>query len=145
MKLNKSNLFVLVWVTHLFIYYATYLSAIAIAFKNYSELYKVFFGFAIGLFGWPIKQLPLFFVIPLLLMLILIKRKLNEKWFIAYVSSICFAYLIKYIWLFFNYKDDIMLGYPEPVNTIYFILPSLIVSITCNWLIFKKQYEKFGV
>ncbi len=145
MKLNKTKLFTLIWVLHLFMYYFTFMCVYKITNIDYNNFYIVLFGFVGGLVGWPIKQLPLFFIIPLLLMLILIKTKFQKKWFIAYITSICFTYLISYLWLFFNYQDDVMLGYPKTTNTIVLIIPSLIVSTACNWLIFKKTYKKLNI
>ncbi|SEA71543.1 hypothetical protein SAMN04487990_1315 [Bizionia paragorgiae] len=145
MKLNKTNLFLLIWVLHLFVYYLIFMCLYKIANNDYNEFYTVLFGFIGGLIGWPIKQLPLFFIIPSLLMLILIKIKFQKKWFLAYVMSICLAYLTNYFWLFFNFQNDIMLGYPKTNNTIIFIIPSLIVSIVFNWLIFRKTYKKLGL
>lgn len=145
MKLTKPNLFTLIWTAHLFFYYLSFVLFYRVASNDYEELYTILLGFSLGLLGWPIKQLPLFFIVPMIIMLILTKTKLQKKWFLAYSLSICLAYLTKYIWLFFKGKNNILLGYPEEVNTIFFIIPSLIISIICNWLIFKNQYKKFGV
>jgi len=121
------------------------MSTYKIISNDYQDFYIVFFGFIGGLIGWPIKQLPLFFLVPLAIMLLLIKIKLKQKWFISYTISICFAYLTKYIWLFFDSKENIILGYPDAINTVYFIIPSLVVSIFLNWLIFRKTYIKLGL
>lgn len=144
MKLNKSNLFILIWVIHLFIYYLVFSFANRVSINDYEELYTIFMGFTLGFMGW-VEQIPLFFTIPLLLMLILIKTKLKQKWFNAYVISICSSYLINYLWMFSNNKHDKILFSPDQVNLIYFIIPSLIVSILCNWLIFRIKYEKLGI
>ncbi len=101
-------------------------------------------GFALGFMGW-IEQIPLFFMIPLLLMLVLIKTKLKQKWFIAYVFSISSSYLLNYLWMFSNNTHDKILFSPDEINLIYFIIPSLIVSILCNWFIFRKAYIKLGI
>ncbi len=144
MKLNKTKLFTLIWATHLFIYHLIYLTALKIARHDYNELYNIFLGFIGGLIGW-FEQIPLFFLAPLLLMLILIRTKLRQKWFISYVVSISSSYLINYLWLFSNNTHDKIFGMPESINLIYFIIPSLIISILCNWLIFKKTYKKLNI
>jgi hypothetical protein len=144
MKLNKVNLFLLIWVIHLFIYYAIYLSSNAVLFHKYDEIYKVVLGFIPGFMGL-FEQIPLFFFIPLVLMLILIKIRLKIKWFKAYIISIIFAYLTNYVWMFSNNKHDLIMGSPESFNLIYFIIPSLVVSIFLNWLIFRKIYIKLGL
>ncbi|WP_438711189.1 hypothetical protein ACSTS3_21865 [Aquimarina muelleri] len=144
MKLNKSNLFILIWVIHLFIYYLVFSFANRVSVNDYEELYTIFMGFTLGFMGW-VEQIPLFFMIPLLLMLILIKTKLEQKWFIAYVVSICSSYLINYLWMFSNNKHNKILFSPDEINLIYFIIPSLIISIGCNWVIFRKKYTKLGV
>ncbi|PZW36959.1 hypothetical protein LX95_02908 [Mesonia algae] len=144
MKLNKINLFLLIWVIHLFIYYAIYLSSNSVLFNKYDEIYKVILGFIPGFMGI-FEQIPLFFFIPLILMLILIKTRLKIKWFKAYVISICSSYLLNYVWMFSNNKHDIIYGMPEQINLIYFIIPSLVVSIALNWLIFRKTFKKLGL
>lgn len=144
MKLSKSNLFVLIWGGHLLIYYAAYLSSIVVLYGSYNKLHKVLFGFAIGIYGG-LEQIPLFFIIPILLMLLLIKTKLKQNWFMAYSISICFAYLANYLWLYLNNTHDKILFSPKSTNLIYFIIPSLIVAILCNWFIFKKQYKRLGL
>lgn len=144
MKLNKSNLFILIWVFHLFIYYLVFSFANRVSINDYEELYTIFMGFTLGFMGW-VEQIPLFFMIPLLLMLILIKTKLNQKWFMAYIVSICSSYLINYLWMFSNNKHDKILFSPDSINLIYFIIPSLIISIAFNWLIFRKTYIKLDV
>ena len=144
MKLNKSNLFTLIWLTHLFTYYTIYNIILRISRNDYTKFYDVIFGFAIGLYGL-FEQLPLFFIIPIVLMLILIKTRWRKKWFIAYVLSICFAYLTNYLWIFSNNKHDIILYSPDSINLIYVILSSIGISILLNWLIFKKQYKKLGL
>ncbi len=144
MKLNRSNLFVLVWCVHLFIYSTTYQIIIRLIYNDFKGFYLVFIGFLsafIGLF----EQIPLFFFIPLLQMLVLTKTKLKHKWFLAYTFSICSSYLINYIWMFSNNKHDKILFSPDEINLIYFIIPSLIISILCNWLIFKKTYKKLNI
>ncbi len=139
MKQNKLNLFVMIWVVHLFVYYLAYSLSIRISNNEYEELYTILLGFTLGLMGL-IEQVPLFFVIPIILMLILIKTKLQQKWFIAYVISICLAYFSDYFWMYLNNKHDKILFSTNSINLIYFIFPSLIISIVCNWLIFKKKY-----
>jgi hypothetical protein len=144
MKLNKLNLFVIIWVIHLFIYYLVFSLSIRVFNNNYGELYTVLLGFILGFMGL-IEQIPFFFVIPILLMLILIKTKLKQKWFIAYMISICFTYLLNYLWMYSNNKHDKILFSPNSINLIYFIVPSLIVSIACNWVILKKTYTQLGL
>ncbi len=140
MKLNKLNLFVIIWLIHLFIYYLVFSLSIRLSNNDYKELYTILLGFVLGFMGW-IEQIPLFFMIPILLMLILIKTKLRQKWFIAYIISICFAYLLNYLWLYANNKHDKILFSPYSTNLIYFIIPSILVSILVNWLIFKNKYK----
>ncbi len=144
MKLSKTKLFLLIWITHLLIYYLVFSFINRFSINDYSELYTVFMGFILGFMGW-IEQIPLFFIIPLLIMLLLIKTKLKHKWFLAYTFSICSSYLINYIWMFSNNKHDKILFSPDEINLIYFIMPSLIISIICNWLIFRKSYKKLNV
>jgi len=115
-----------------FIYYLTILK---ITRQNYNELYNVFLGFIGGFIGW-FEQIPLFFLVPLFSMLILTKTKLKQKWYMAYAVSICSSYLINYLWMFLNNKHNKILGMPESINLIYIIIPSLVVSIFLNWLIF---------
>lgn len=141
MRPNKFSLFVMIWIIHQFIYYLAYSLSIRVANNDYKEIYTVTLGFILGFLGL-IEQIPLFFIIPIILMLILIKTKLQQKWFIAYIISICFAYLSNYFWMYLNNKHDKILFSNESYNLIYFIFPSLIISITCNWLIFKNKYKK---
>lgn len=144
MKLNKTKLFIIIWLAHLLIYYAVYLSLIAILQQKYAHLYRAPFGFAVGLYGG-LEQTYLFFIIPIALMLLLIKTKLDNKWLIAYGLSICISYLINYLWLFSNGKDYVIFYTPNSINLIFFIIPSLGISILANWLIFKKKYVKLKV
>lgn len=144
MKLNKSNLFILIWGAHLFIYYLIYATTLKIVRQDFNELHNVFLSFVVGFIGL-LEQIPLFFLIPLFLMLILITIKLKYKWFLAYVVSVCLGYLGNYLWMYSNNKHDKILGMPEQINLIYFIIPSLMFSILCNWIIFRKKYEKLGV
>lgn len=143
MKLNKLNFFLQIWGIHLFIYYLVFSLSIRVFNNNYEELYIVLLGFILGVLGW-IEQIPLFFMVPILLMLVLIKIKLKQKWFIAYIISICLAYLSNYLWMYSNNKHDKILFSPDSSNLIYFIVPSLIVSISCNWLLFKNKYKRLA-
>lgn len=86
MKLNKPKLFLLIWIFHLFIYYMIFAFSNRIVSNDYEELYTVL----LGLIGW-FEQIPMFFIVPIVLMFILIKTKLKNSWFIAYVSSILFS------------------------------------------------------
>ena len=144
MKLNKSNLFLLIWLTHLFTYYTTFSFILKIANKDFKDFYNVLWGFAIGIYGL-YEQIPCFFLIPLILMLILINLKFKMKWSIAYILATFFAYSIDYFWIFSNHKHDIVLYSPDSINLILLIISSLIISILCNWLIFKKTYLKLGM
>ncbi|WP_324027817.1 hypothetical protein QSV08_07690 [Maribacter sp. BPC-D8] len=144
MKLNKSNLFLLIWITHLFAYYSTFSFILKIANNDYKEFYNVFWGFAIGLYGL-YEQIPCFFLFPLLLMLILINIKSKLKWFTAYILATFFTYSIDYFWIFLNHKQDIVLYSPDSINLILLIMSSLLVSIIFNWLIFRKTYIKLDL
>ena len=144
MKLNKTKLFVIIWLTHLFVYYAAYLSLIAVLQQKYAHLYRAPFGFAVGMYGG-LEQVYLFFLIPTILMLFFIKTILKNKWFLAYAVSICIAYLMNYLWLFLNNQDYEIFYTKNSINLLYFIVPSLIISVYSNKLIFKKKYLKFKV
>ncbi|MEM6893675.1 MAG: hypothetical protein AAF554_08295 [Bacteroidota bacterium] len=143
-KLSKPNLFVLIWITHLFIYNLSQHAILRVTLQDYNEFYYVLLGFLGGFYGW-FEQLPLFFLAPLFLMLLAIKTKSKPKWFLAYTISICAAYLANYLWMFSNNKHAEIFGMPESINLIYFIVPSLLISILCNWLIFKKIYKVLGI
>lgn len=144
MKLNKTKLFIIIWLTHLFIYYAVYLSLIAILQQKYAHLYRAPFGFVVGLYGG-LEQTYLFFMIPLLFMVALIKSKFKDKWFLAYGISISLFYIINYIWLFLNDNDYEIFYTLNSINLLYFIIPSIGISVTANWLIFKNKYNRFKV
>ncbi len=144
MKLNRSNLFLLIWATHLLVYSTTYHISIRVVFNDYREFYNVFLGFLSGLMGW-FEQIPAFFVIPILIMLLLTRTKLKQHWFLAYTISIGISYLGNYLWLFSINTHDKILFSDKTINLIYFIIPSLIISILCNWLIFKKTYKKLNI
>jgi len=144
MKLNKSKIFVSIWGIHLFIYYSIYLFSSAIANNHYTELYKILFGFTLGIMGW-LEQIPAFFIIPILIMLILIRTKLKNKWFLAYALSINSAYLANYLWIFSNNKHTIIPFSLNSTNLIYFIIPSLLGTIILNWFIFKNKYKKMNI
>lgn len=144
MKLSKSNLFVAIWIVHLFVYYTTYSIILRIIKNDFNEFYFVFIGF-VGSFIGIFERIPFFPIIPLAIMGILVKKSVKLKWFFAYSLSVFFTYIINYCWLFFNRKNDMTIDYPNSTDLIYFILPSLIVSILCNWLIFRKKYKKLGV
>ena len=144
MKLNKTIFFIIIWLTHLFIYYAVYLGLIAILQQKYAHLYRAPFGFAVGLYGG-LEQVYLFFMIPAALMFVLIKTALKKKWFIAYGVSICMLYLINYLWLSLNGKAHDIFYTINTIDIIYFIIPSLVISIVANWFIFKKKYLRLGV
>lgn len=144
MKLNKTRLFIIIWLTHLFVYYAAYLSLIAILQQKYAHLYRAPFGFAVGAYGG-LEQVYLFFLIPTGLMLLLIKTVLKDKWFIAFIVSTCVSYLTNYLWLFLNNEDYEIFYTKNTINLLYFIVPSLIITVFSNKLIFKKKYLKFEV
>lgn len=144
MKLNKTKLFLSIWVFHLFIYYTTFSFILKVANKDYREIYNVFWGFAIGLYGL-YEQIPCFFLVPLFLMLILIKVKFNLKWLTAYILSTVFAYAINYFWIFSNHKHDIVLYSPDSINLILLIIFSLFAAFIFNWLIFRKTYIRLGL
>lgn len=144
MRLNKTNLFLLIWVVHILIYSTAYHISIRIAFKDFREFFSVFLGFLSGFAGW-FEQIPFFFLIPLLLMLVLIKTKLKNQWLLTYILSTSIAYLGNYLWMFSINTHNKILFSAEQINLIYFIVPSLLTSILCNWLIFKNYYKKLKV
>lgn len=146
MKLNKTKLFILIWLVHLFIYYLVYLLSIAIIVGNakLTEIYKVIFGFAFGIYGG-MEQIPAFFLIPLVFMLVLINFKLKKNWLKAFIISTSICYLVNYLWMLFNGKHKILFFMSDAPNLIYFIIPSLVISIALNWFIFRKTYKKLGL
>lgn len=144
MKLNKLTLFLLIWLTHLLIYYSTFSAILKIANNEFKEFYNVLWGFAIGLYGL-YEQIPCFFIIPLVLMMILINTKFKEKWFISYCTATIFSYLLDYFWIFSIHKHDIVLYSPDRINLITLILLSLSASILFNWLIFNKNYKELQI
>jgi len=143
MKLDKSNIFFYIWLIHLLVYYTTYTITIRILTNNFNQFYIVFWGFT-GSFIGLYERIPFFFLIPLIFMFILIYKKINTNRFSTYIISIYSAYIINYIWLFFTGKHVMTID-DQPINLIYFIIPSLLTSTLLNWLIFKNKYKESEV
>lgn len=141
MKLNKTNLFALIWILHLFIYYTSYVVIIRIVENNYDEFYTVLGGFIGGIMGW-FEQIPFFILIPIIIMLILINTFLKKLWFRAYLIATGVSYLLNYLWMFLEDKYMSVLYSTMTVNLIYIIIPSLLVTFLINWMIFRKTYIK---
>lgn len=144
MKLNKTNLFVVLWLMHLFVYYSIYTLFLKVYLNDYEDFYVIFTGFIVGLMGL-FEKVPFFVFIPFISMLLLIKTKFKNHWFSAFSISIVSSYLLNYIWMLSRNTHRLLLYSPEKHNLIYFIIPSLLFSILANWLIFRKNYRYHSV
>ncbi|MCS4229180.1 hypothetical protein [Sphingobacterium sp. BIGb0165] len=138
--LHKPRLFLLIWLLHILVYYSIYLIVLRILKNDYEAFYTVLGGAIGGLIGW-LEQIPFFILIPISIMLALINSFLKKKWFEAYLIAILTAYLADYIWLFSEDKNNGVLLSTIDIDLIYLIIPSLLISILSNWLIFKRYYK----
>ena len=145
MKLNKNILFLKIWTLHIYTFYFFFIFIYKLLTNDVYDYYIIFFGFLYGIIGWPILQIPLYFIVPTLLMLLLLKSKTLNSWFIAYVASVCFSYMGKFLFLLlYDRQSTFLLGKSGDINSLYILLPSIIISVIFNWLIFRKQYERLS-
>ncbi|NRS89925.1 hypothetical protein HNQ02_002859 [Flavobacterium sp. 7E] len=130
------------WISHLFIYYfiLVFLSSLFSARKFFSveSLKMLLSSPLLGLIGY-LDHFPCFFVFPIILMLFLYYRIFKKEVFNSYKYSLLISYSILYIYLFNinGLKSDFY-----DIDFYVFIIPSLILSITVNWLLFGKNEKK---
>ena len=153
----KSNNFlnVKIWILHIIIYYTIinflyqfltyfFLQWTIVELDFLGKILAGPIGGIIGLFD----NFPLFILIPVTIYVILLKLKLNC--FSSYFLSLM-TYLLPYIYNFStggNTKISFFRGTWEKgyykLDYIFILLPSLIVSILVNWLVFRKTYKKLS-
>lgn len=153
-KTNKIWIFILIWLVHIIVYYFIF-GNIDNLINNYYSDWDFFFEESIsrslsspitGLFGW-YDGLPFFVMIPIGVMLILVLTMMRKNWFIAYTISCVSCYLGMYLYTILIDKSTNL--YQSGINGledltlqhIFLIIPSLIISILINKLIFKNKYR----
>lgn len=153
--LKKLSISIKIWLFHVVIYYTTtnfFLQYLTYLYQNWTILkieflLKILAGPIAGIIGF-FDNFPLFVLIPITIYnILLLKFKLKHH--TSYYLSIIASYLIPYIYnfIFFNTKISF---YKRPneyyvkIDLIFILLPSLIISILLNWLIFRKIYKKLS-
>lgn len=76
-------------------------------------------------------------------MIVIINTNYKKQWFKAYLFSVFIAYLFSYL---YNKKTCEMYNSEEHITThidvLVTVIPSLIISTSLNWLIFKNGYKQ---
>lgn len=140
-SINKIKFFSLIWVLHIFVYYTIFVILLRIFENNYQEFYTVLGGFIGGIMGW-FEQIPFFIIIPIIIMTILVNTIFVKKWYTAYIATVIISYLLDYLWLLLEGKNNSILFSTIHINLIYIVVPSLLATILINWLVFRRKYNR---
>jgi hypothetical protein len=152
MKKNKSDIF-RIWFIHILLYYYVY-AIIHFSLQNYYSSGNTFTMRSIlvllaspiaGLLGF-FYMFPLFFLLPITIMLVLYKYIYFNQFYKSYLIAILFSHFLHYIFLdvyspnlyftaIINSRIEV-----HKVNNLFFIIPSLIVVLSVTWFLFGK-YE----
>jgi hypothetical protein len=128
------------WISHILVYYFVFVILSNLAIKR-SFFYKESLDILalsplLGLMGY-LDHFPVFFIFPIILMLVFYYRFFERKIYKSYIVSLLVSYFLLYICLFNigGIKSDFV-----DVNIFLFIVPSLAVAISINWFLFGR-YE----
>jgi hypothetical protein len=128
------------WISHILVYYFVFVSFSNLVTKKsffYKEsLNTLALSPLLGLMGY-LDHFPVFFIFPIILMLIFYYRFLKQKIYKSYVVSVLISYSFLFVFLFNirGLKSDFV-----DANIFLFIIPSLVVALSFNWFLFG-QYE----
>jgi hypothetical protein len=154
----KSNnlLFLKIWCLHIFVYYTiigSMFQAIDYSFLEWNYglefLYRCIFSFGIGLLGY--FDFPCCVFISILFTSILLRFKI--QWFSAYVISIVLlqVFLHLYFWIvmkefrFYTFTGRAWNAVQYKINYLFFVIPSLLIAIGINWIVFRKSYKRLQI
>lgn len=154
-KSNSGRPYIAIWLIHIIVYYFIYLT-IREFVQNYylgwdyfskQSLLIIFFSPFLGLFSVSsyFELIVGLAILPLPLMYYFYKRVFKYNLFKSFVVSILVVYILDYIYLVIigYHKYDIPFSMGEDkINTLFFMIPALSMSISVNYLIFKKTYKR---
>ncbi|OUL62596.1 hypothetical protein B8T70_09100 [Flavobacterium sp. AJR] len=152
MKKNKSGTF-RIWFIHILLYYYVY-AIIHFSIQNYYSCGNNFTIWSIlVLLAYPIAgvlgffyMFPLFFLLPITIMLVLYKYIYFNQFYKSYLIAILFSHFSHYIFLDMHSPNLYFTAIinsrikVHKVNNLFFIVPSLIVALSVTWFLFEK-YE----
>jgi hypothetical protein len=153
MKLNKMTFFLKIWTLHILIFY----TIIDVFYQSVDYWFldlKIGFEFIMRCIIGPITGLIGYFdfiscvFISILLMYILIKYIKN--WFFAYIISIVIPQVFLHLYFLIIMKEFRYYSFsgrewdaiPFKINYLFFVIPSMLITIGINWIVFKKAYEQ---
>lgn len=154
MKKTKSDTF-RIWFIHILLYYYMY-AIIHFSLQNYyscgdtvtmRSILILLASPIAGLLGF-FYMFPLFFILPMIIMLVLYKYIYFNQFYKSYLIAILLSHFLHYIFLdiysqnlyftaIINSRIEV-----HKVNNLFFITPSLIVALSVNWFLFGRYENK---
>lgn len=154
MKSNKNWVFIKIWFLHILIFY----TIIGTAFQSIDYCFldwKIGFEFIlkcivaspiVGLIGY--FDFPSCVFISILLMMIL--SMYAKNWFHAYIASIVIPQIFLHLYFLIIMKEFRYYSFsgrerdtiPFEINYLFFVIPSMLITIGINWIVFKKSYNQ---